>query len=139
MRRLPRAMLCLALFALCLGSAPAQATASPAGAVRYRLGDEPGGAKGWAAANFDDSSWPVATQDRWPEPAFDSDGFIWVRVHVPVRGDTAEPLALRIGSLSRAWMANEVFVNGARVGSYGRVAVDDQEVVPQSERLMGGL
>ncbi len=86
-----------------------------AGAIRYHSGDNPA----WANPNIDDSSWPVTQQGRWPEPAFDSDGFVWVRILAPVPCDTAEPLALRIRSLSRAWMAEEVFVNGVRVGNFG--------------------
>ena len=122
MRRVPHVLLCFALlFVLGRGSAPAQTAASTAGPVRYHFGDDPNGAKGWANPNTDDSSWPVAQQGRWPEPVFDSDGFVWVRMLVPVRSDTAEPLALRIVDLSRAWMANEVFVNGVRVGSFGRL------------------
>ncbi|MFZ0393601.1 MAG: PP2C family protein-serine/threonine phosphatase [Terracidiphilus sp.] len=125
MRRVPHVLLCFALlFVLGRGSAPAQTAASTAGPVRYHFGDDPNGAKGWANPNTDDSSWPVAQQGRWPEPVFDSDGFVWVRMLVPVRSDTAEPLALRIVDLSRAWMANEVFVNGVRVGSFGRLPPD---------------
>ncbi|HUB50818.1 MAG TPA: SpoIIE family protein phosphatase [Terracidiphilus sp.] len=87
--------------------------------TRYQFGDDPDGVKGWASPNFDDSSWPVAQQGRWPQPAFHSDGFVWVRLLVPVRSDTAEPLALHVTDLSRAWMADEIFVNGVRVGAFG--------------------
>lgn len=89
--------------------------------VRYQFGDNPDGGKGWASANFDDSSWPVALQGWWPESALCSDGFVWVRVLVPVRNDTTEPLALRVGSISHVLVADEVFVNGMRVGSFGRL------------------
>ena len=83
----------------------------------WRAGDD----LAWAAPNLDDHSWSVAQQGTWPRPAFSSDGFIWVRFRVPVRTDTAEPLALRITTLSRIWMAEEVFVNGTHVGNFGRV------------------
>jgi hypothetical protein len=89
--------------------------------VRYHYGDDPDGSKGWADLHLDDSSWSVAQQDGWPEPAFYSDGFVWVRLRVPVRSDTAEPLALRISSLNHVLMADEAFVNGKRVGGFGRV------------------
>ncbi len=90
-------------------------------AVRFHLGDAPDSTKGWANPNFDDSSWPVAPQDLWPEPAFESDGFVSVRFQAPVRSDTAEPLALHIASLSHRWNADEVFVNGIRLSSIGKL------------------
>ncbi len=125
MRRLLHVMLCLALlFIFGRGAARPQTPASPASPVRYHFGDDPNGARGWANPNIDDSSWPAAQQGHWPEPAFDSDGFVWVRMLVPVRSDTAEPLALHIASLSRASMADEVFVNGVRVGSFGSLPPD---------------
>ena len=98
--------------------------AEPHGLARFHTGDDPDGKLGWAKPNFDDSGWPVAQQGRWPEPAFDSSGFAWVRISVPVRSDTAEPLALRVGGLTRAWAAEEVFVNGAHVGNFGRFPPD---------------
>jgi hypothetical protein len=85
--------------------------------IRYQFGDNPL----WAGPNFDDSSWPVAQQDQWPRPKFYSDGFVWIRFRVSVRTDTAVPLALRISSIQRTLIAYEVFVNGTRVGSFGRV------------------
>jgi len=89
--------------------------------VRYHFGDDPDGGKGWAKPGLDDRSWQAALQGRWPVPAFESGGFLWVRISAPVRSDTAEPLALRIGSLNHVWMAEEVFVNGVSVGSFGRL------------------
>lgn len=97
------------------------ATVPPAGIAHYRFGDDPGGVLSWPKPSFDDNAWPVAQQGRWPEPAFDSSGFVWVRIAVPVRSDTAGPLALRIASLTRVWEAEEVFVNGTRVGTFGRL------------------
>ena len=122
MRRLPHAMLYLALFFIYgVGCAQAQTAVSPAAPAHYQLGDDPTGVRAWASPTFDDSSWPIAQQGRWPVPAFHSSGFAWVRMMVPVRNDTAQPLALRIASLSRTWSADEVFVNGARLGSFGRL------------------
>jgi len=110
------------LFATWSGAASAHAaTTPPAGTLHYHFGDDRDGRLGWAGANFDDSSWSVAQQGRWPAPSFNSDGFIWVRIPVVVRADTAEPLTVRIGTLSRTWRANEVFVNGVQVGSFGRL------------------
>jgi sigma-B regulation protein RsbU (phosphoserine phosphatase) len=125
-RRLPHAILLLFLFQLS-GNAAAGALAaivSPPGVAHYRFGDDPNGNMRWVQPNFDDSGWPIAQQVRWPEPAFESNGFMLVRISVPVRSDTAGPLGLRIASLSRAWMAQEVFVNGARVGNFGRLPPD---------------
>jgi hypothetical protein len=111
---------------LLLLSAVHLACAQPAGAppaptVRYHFGDDADGSKGWANADFNDSSWLVAPKDKWPRPPFYSDGFVWVRFRVPVRPDTAEPLALRIDTLQHVLIAYEVFINGTRVGGFGRV------------------
>src|SRR5262249_10904617 len=59
----------------------AQPTQQPASTpiVRYQFGDDPEGKLGWANPDFDDSAWPVAINGMWPEPAFYSDGFVWVR------------------------------------------------------------
>jgi phosphoserine phosphatase RsbU/P len=126
MRRRPRTMLFLFLLLIpgCASAIAQSAPASPAAPARYRFGDNPNLSKGWANPNFDDSDWPVAQQDRWPEPPFYSSGFVWVRIPVLVRSDTAEPLTLRVVSLSRTWMAEEVFVNGVRVGNFGRLPPD---------------
>jgi hypothetical protein len=88
--------------------------------VRYHFGDDPTGS--WANPNLDDSSWREAQGGRWPRPPFYSDGFVWVRFHVPVRADTAEPLAIRVSSVWHILVAYDIFVNGTRVGSFGRVA-----------------
>ena len=122
MFRVPRALLYLPVLLLpTVHSAGAQ-PAAPASAVRYHFGDDPDGSKGWANANFDDRSWPVAPKDKWARPPFYSDGFVWVHFRVPVRTDTAEPLAIRVSSVQDTLIAYEVFVNGTRVGSFGRVS-----------------
>ena len=68
---------------------------------------------------FDNSSWPVALHGRWLVPEFNSDDFVWVRILV--RADTGEPLALRIGNFNHALIADEVFINGTHIGSFGRL------------------
>jgi hypothetical protein len=102
-----------------VGAAFAQSGASvpPQSIVRYHAGDNPA----WAGAHFDDSTWPVAERGRWPEPPYYSDGFVWVRFRVPVRNDTAEPLAIGVTNPSSGLVADQVFVNGTPVGSLGRV------------------
>ena len=122
MRRLPGALLYLPLLLSAVHPAGAQSVGDPpAPTVRYHFGDDPDGSKGWANANFDNSSWPVAQQGGWPRAAFYSDGFVWVRYRVLVRAGMAEPLALRVSSVWHILVAYDVFVNGAGVGSFGRV------------------
>ncbi len=101
-----------------------QTDAPSEGAWRYHFGDDPDGKLGWADPNLDDSSWQVAQQGRWPMPAFYSDGFMWVRVRVPVPSGAAGPLAIRDtqnfgATVSGFVAADEVFVNGVPVGSRG--------------------
>jgi hypothetical protein len=85
--------------------------------VRYHYGDD----SSWADPGFDDSTWPVAQQQRWPQPAYNSDGFVWVRFRVPVRSDIAGPLAIRVGNPPTVLIADEVFVNGTSVGTVGKL------------------
>lgn len=94
------------------------------GVTRYHFGDDPDGKLGWADPNFDDSSWPVAQQGHWPIPAFYSDGFMWVRVRIPVSSSIAGPMAIRdtqnFGASDNGFVAaDEVFVNDVLVGSRG--------------------
>jgi hypothetical protein len=96
--------------------------------VRYHFGDDPDGKLGWANPGFDDQSWPVAEQVRWPMPAFSSDGFMWVRARMTVPGDAAGPIALCL-SQDTFSIADEVFVNGKQVGHQGRLP-------PQSELIL---
>jgi hypothetical protein len=86
----------------------------PLTSVRYHFGDDPH----WADPGFDDQSWPIAEQVRWPVPAFNSDGFIWARTRVTVRSDAAGPIALCLSQDTIA-VADEVFVNGMEVGRQG--------------------
>ena len=54
-------------------------------------------------------------------PPFKSDGFVWVRLHLPIQSDAQRPLAIRIGQ-PRAFSAYEVFVNGVLVGRLGSIS-----------------
>ncbi|MEY2394866.1 MAG: phosphoserine phosphatase RsbU/P [Acidobacteriaceae bacterium] len=121
---LPRKLGSRSLFIVLLaGSAGlscyAEQSLTPA-AVRYHRGDD----LRWADANFDDSAWPVAENGRWPMPLFYSDGFMWVRMSIPVRGDASGPLAART-SRDLFWgdvlsfLADEVYVNGMLAGRQG--------------------
>lgn len=122
----------LAILLCCCASVAATAQAPPsvppAGlqpAIHYHFGDDSSGQLGWASPNLNDRSWPTARQGHWPAPAWDSDGFIWVRFRVPVRGDTSEPLAIRVGNPREVPIAEEVFVNGASVGSFGELPPEE--------------
>ncbi|HTW79600.1 MAG TPA: PP2C family protein-serine/threonine phosphatase [Terracidiphilus sp.] len=110
-------LLLLPVVAVGTAFAQSSASASPPSIVRYHAGDNPA----WAGANFDDSTWPVAERGRWPAPPYQSDGFVWVRFRVAVRNDTAEPLGVRVTNPPNVLVADQVFVNGASVGSLGRV------------------
>jgi len=91
--------------------------AQPSAAGRYHLGDD----AHWADPSFDDSAWPIAENDQWPIPPFNSDGFIWIRFHVQVPADASGPLAVRsthsyAGELT---LADEIYVNGALAAHEG--------------------
>jgi hypothetical protein len=90
--------------------------------IHYHFGDDRDGRLGWADPGFDDSAWPVAENGRWPVPAASSDGFMWVRVRVPVRSDAAGPLAIRVIRLSSdtgTAISDEIFINGQSVAARG--------------------
>lgn len=101
----------------------AEPSLTPA-AVRYHFGDDSEGKLGWANPNFDDSAWPVANDGRWPMPPIDSDGFVWVRFHIPLRRGVSGPFAVRnareiYSGTTVSLLADEVYVAGALVGRQG--------------------
>ncbi len=104
-----------ALSASSAGSLCLAQQAQPATAVRYHFGDD----TRWADPSFDDSAWPVAQNGRWPLPAFYSDGIVWVRVRIPVPNHAPGPLAVRFSNQNASLIADELFVNGLRVGRQG--------------------
>ena len=113
------ATLLLLIVSVCLAS-PVSAQSGPAvsvSTVRYHFGDNPA----WSSPSFDDTSWSSAQQGRWPEPAYRSDGWVWVRLRVSVRRDTAPPLGIRVVNPSNTLVADEVFVNGTSVGTIGNL------------------
>ncbi len=92
--------------------------------VRYHFGDNPA----WANPKFDDSTWPVAPDGKWPFPAPNSDGFLWIRVRIPVPPSArvpqlAPPAILVGGSTGSEFIqfaaADEINVNGTLVGRRG--------------------
>ena len=94
--------------------------------LRYHLGDDPR----WADPAFDDGSWPLAAGDEWPLPQFYSDGFVWVRFHAAIRAESGPSLGLRIG-WPRFERAEDAFVNGMRVGSFGHAPPHAQVNIPE--------
>jgi phosphoserine phosphatase RsbU/P len=115
MGRASGALLLLPLLLLSAND-PLRAQSPPvAETIRYHFGDNPQ----WADPHFDDSAWPVARQDRWPVPALDSDGFVWVRARVAIPKNASEPLEVRIGINGAHPAAAELFVNGRLVGAEG--------------------
>ncbi len=99
-------------------------TGIPPNTVRYHFGDD----SRWADPNFDDQSWPIAEQVRWPVPAFDADGFMWARVRVTVPGDAAGPISLCVSENTFA-IADEIFVNGKQVGRQGSLPPNSELVL----------
>ncbi len=115
----------LVLFAmLSVGLVCAAQQAQPESPVHYHFGDDPNGKLGWADPTYDDSAWPLAQDGRWPIPPIYSDGFVWVRVRVPVPSDAAGQLAIRserplVLDSGVTAVADELFVNGVKVGRQG--------------------
>jgi phosphoserine phosphatase RsbU/P len=105
-------------FCVCIAgaSSPAQQTA-PVPVVRYHFGDN----ARWADPAFDDTAWPVAKDGEVPAPPLTSDGFVWVRVRVPVPVGSGEPLALRQVKPGSSLHAEELYLNGQLTGQNGRV------------------
>jgi len=84
--------------------------------VRYHFGDDPR----WSDPNFDDSSWRVAKDGRWPVPPFDGSGIMWVRFRVPVPADYSGPLAIGSPGIFATTPPDEIWVNGHRAGGEGK-------------------
>ncbi|HWE87103.1 MAG TPA: SpoIIE family protein phosphatase [Terracidiphilus sp.] len=96
--------------AFCAQSGPA---APPT--IRYHHSDNPA----WANPGFDDSAWPQAQNGGLPSPAYQSDGFFWVRARLQVPAGAAAPLAIESITHDAAPNVQEVWVNGRLVGRFG--------------------
>lgn len=107
----------LAIAVLLCSAAFGQQAVPLNGPSRFHYGDNPR----WADPNFDDSSWPVAHDGGWPPPAFSSDGFVWVRVHVAVPRGLSEPLGLRERTFGGSPGASEIYLNGLLLGENGKL------------------
>ncbi len=92
----------------------AQSTLPPV--IRYHYGDNPA----WAAPGFDDNSWPITADGRWPIPPLHSDGMVWVRMHIAVAPAPAGRLGLMIGRTLIRHGSERIFVQGARIAQLGK-------------------
>ncbi|HET6169633.1 MAG TPA: beta galactosidase jelly roll domain-containing protein, partial [Terracidiphilus sp.] len=103
------------------------------GAWQFHTGDD----LAWASPTFDDSSWKAIETGRpWEGQGYrDHTGFAWYRRRVVLRSDLVSGWDLAV-SLSRVEDAAEVYWNGRRVGSYGKVPPNavwyDNNHVPES-------
>src|SRR5215469_13136482 len=125
----------LALIVFCTLLVPAHAqtrTASTQTAVRYHFGDD----AHWADPNLDDSQWPIAEDGRVPTRSRDRDGFVWVRMRVPVEKNAQAPLAIYLSGLDVGPIAWQLYVNGVAVGGQGSIAPNARPVfLPRSTVL----
>jgi len=83
--------------------------------IHYHYGDNPA----WANPHFDDSAWPESRSGTFPSPAYNSDGYFWVRVPIAVPADAAGPLAISLPTIDAFPNVQELWVNGRLVGRYG--------------------
>ncbi len=144
--RTPGLILLLAALSASSAGFPCHAQqAQPSQPIRYHFGDDADGKLGWANPNFDDRTWPTASDGRIPAPAFYSDGFVWVRVRLPVPQGITGPLAIRQVNPENAPSAEELYVGGRLVGRNGRVpphpvpmAGQGQAVFPLASEAVSG-
>ncbi len=129
MRKLLRAVLYLSLLLICAALAASAQTAgppSPTPALRYHYGDN----SQWADPNFDDGSWVVAANGQVPQPPFESDGFFWVRVRIPVAAGLAGPFGVQSFDALHGPGVQQIFVNGVGVGGMGSFPPHDSAYLP---------
>lgn len=97
--------------------------------LRYHYGDNPA----WADPSFDDSAWPSAKDGVFPLPAYQADGYFWVRARVPVPTGNTGPLAIASQTSDPFPYVQELWVNGRLVGRYGNFPPHARPLVsPQS-------
>jgi hypothetical protein len=118
------ALLLLAFSPACLAAQSPTHPAFPV--IRYHYGDNPA----WAGTQFGDGAWTEAQNGSFPAPAYDSDGFFWVRARVAVPAGIAGPLAIEAQTLDSAPWVQEVWVNGRLVGRYGNFPPHAHPLVP---------
>jgi len=122
----------LVLPGTCLATAQQQAKAFVASGIgrasvpidqawRFHPGDNPA----WSSPDLDDSSWsPIATGRPWEGQGFPNlTGFGWYRCRIVLPSNLAPGWELAI-SVSGVEDAAEVYWNGRRAGSFGKVPPD---------------
>ena len=114
-RRAVLLVCCWSLTAVARGAPLQSPASSPVSAIHYHFGDDPR----WAAPGFDDSAWPVADQGQVPSSAGRGDGFVWLRMRVPVARDLEGAPALHLSGLGTEPTVWQAFVNGKAVGGQG--------------------
>ncbi len=86
--------------------------------MRYQYGDD----LKWSDPKFDDAAWPEAKDGKIPSPAFNGDGYLWVRYRIPVAADYRGPLAVTpLKYANAAIPPYEIWVNGQNVGGHGKL------------------
>ncbi len=85
--------------------------------LRFHTGDDPDGRLGWAAPDFDDSSWKLLRSDEpWNSQGYPTyTGFAWYRFRVIVP-PTPKPMALFIPEIGTSY---QVFADGRLIGQKG--------------------
>ena len=129
MRRLPGVLLYLPLLLIggvVAAGAQAHGPVSSAPVIRFHDGDN----LQWADPSLDDSSWPIAANGQVPRPAFRSDGFVWIRVRIPIPPGLAGPLGVQSLDAAQGPGVQQIFVNGVSAGQYGSFPPDDSARLP---------
>lgn len=104
--------------------------------ARFAVGDNPA----WAQPGFDDRAWrTISTAEHWETQGHEGhDGFAWYRIHVVIPSslktgsDWPERLRLQLSAIDDA---DEVFLNGTRVGKTGRMPGDPGGFEGRSQAL----
>lgn len=88
------------------------------GPWKFHVGDDPA----WASPGFDDSAWEqIETGKTWEEQGHHGyTGFAWYRRQLTLGGETSKDFDLAL-LLSKVDSAAEIYWNGVKVGSYGKV------------------
>jgi hypothetical protein len=115
---------------------PGEGTIALDGPWQFHPGDDPA----WAAPGFDDAGWAQITTDQpWGAQGFPAqDGMGWYRKHIVLEPGQAGPreLALLIPLVDDAY---ELYWNGARVGSFGKLPPDPLALNPPQPAQTFGL
>lgn len=97
-------------------------TSVPVSGCRYRFGDD----SNWSSPDFDDSDWPDVFQLDLSRA---KKGIHWFRQNITLKGDSAfqKPFYIRVAYLQAAY---DLFWDGVKVGSNGRVGLTQEEEIP---------